>query len=430
MILPMYNAFQTMANLYLLWSCMSMQPGISNTVLIVECFQIMDILLSAARIVKSNTAVTAMQTSAKLVVAYYGKPDYIQYLGLVWAFSDFTRYSYHLIHNVPLIKTLRYSQYKLLYPIGIGLELMTILPAIDNSYAKFSVIGLYIAIFPHMYNHTSKMETNQYILETIDKYRSVSVDTDKFIVYGKNRYMFTEETLSAVKTKLSGARYNWKPHDSLANTMVLKDYGIQISWRLVYVIEYYGAFLLFPLMVQDGARIDVILWGIHYGKRVYESMFVHSFSSDTMPIANLFKNSAYYWGAAALLGYYARFESITMDSENICVIILWSLCQVGNGFCHYYLANLRSDVNSKEHILPTNILFRIVTCPNYTYEILGWALFACLGYTGLTPYFGVKVLFCMIGAGQMYLWAQGKKRRYKKLFGDKYKVSGVLLPGI
>jgi very-long-chain enoyl-CoA reductase len=390
----------------------------------------MDILLSAARIVKSNTAVTAMQTGAKLVVAYYGKPDYMKYLGLVWAFSDLVRYVYHLVPNMQFVKILRYSQYKLLYPIGVGLELMTILPAIDNSYAKFAVFGLYIAIFPHMYNHTSKMETNQYILSIINKYRSVSVDTDKFIVYGKNRYVFTDETLSVVKAKLSGSRYNWKPHTSEANTWVLKDYGLQISWRLVYVIEYWGAFILFPIMVQDGARLDVILWSIHYGKRIYESMFVHSFSSDTMPIANLFKNSAYYWGAAALLGYNAQFEMITMNAHNTFIVLLWSLCQIGNGFCHYYLANLRSDPTSREHILPTNILFQIVTCPNYTYEILGWALFACLGYNGLTTYFGVKVLFCMIGAGQMYQWARGKKRRYKKLFGDKYKVSGVLLPGI
>jgi very-long-chain enoyl-CoA reductase len=75
-------------------------------------------------------------------------------------------------------------------------------------------------------------------------------------------------------------------------------------------------------------------------------------------------------------------------------------------------------------------LFRIVICPNYTFEILGWALFACLGYNGLDAYFGVRTLFCAMGAAQMYQWACGKKKRYKKLFGDKYKVSGVLLPGV
>jgi hypothetical protein len=57
-------------------------------------------------------------------------------------------------------------------------------------------------------------------------------------------------------------------------------------------------------------------------------------------------------------------------------------------------------------------------------------LFALLGYNGLSSYFGVKALFCGIGAAQMYMWASGKRRRYKKLFGDKYKVAGNLLPGI
>jgi len=230
----------------------------------------------------------------------------------------------------------------------------------------------------------------------------------------------------------------------------------------VYLIEYFGAFVAFPLMVSDWRRPDVILWTIHYTKRLLESAFLHSFSSDTMQFANVFKNSAYYWGAGFLLGYFA--EGTEMNADPV-VIGLWCICQMGNAYCHYYLANLRSGRGQpavsplpsqgtyevgegastltrnpqsrgtavsllREHVLPTNFLFRIVCCPNYTFEILGWALFACLGYNGLDVYFGVKTLFCAMGAAQMYQWAHGKKKRYKKLFGDKYKVSGVLLPGV
>jgi very-long-chain enoyl-CoA reductase len=102
---------------------------------------------------------------------------------------------------------------------------------------------------------------------------------------------------------------------------------------------------------------------------------------------------------------------------------------MGNGYCHWYLASLRSDKTSREHILPMNVLFRWVVCPNYTFEIMGWALFSLLGDT-YGSYFVVRALFCFVGAFQMYTWAGGKKRRYKKLFGDKYKVTGNLLPGI
>jgi very-long-chain enoyl-CoA reductase len=428
-MLNLYNAVQSFANMYLLWSIMFKEQEIKQFVCIVECLQIMDVLLSASGIVKSNTIVTAIQTIGKFVVVYFGQYKYIRYLGGVWAFSDAVRYLYHVLPNISFVRTLRYSQYKVLYPIGVGLELATILPVIENVYLKNAVIALYIAIFPQMYNHTSKMETNQYILKLLNANKTSDSNTDNVVIYNKKRYSFSKDKFAYLRNKMSATRYNWKLEEKEKDTFVLKDYGIQISWRLVYLIEYFGAFVAYPLLVQNFTRLDVIMWLFHYGKRIFESAFVHSFSSDTMPLLNVFKNSAYYWGAGLLLGYYAQFVSIENDTHNIAISIIWCLCQAGNGFCHYYLANLRSG-NTKEHILPTNALFRIVTCPNYTFEIIGWGLFACLGYDGLTPYFGVKLLFCMIGACQMYLWAQGKKRRYKKLFGDKYKVTGVLLPGI
>jgi very-long-chain enoyl-CoA reductase len=425
-----YNAVQAMINFCLLGACF-FTTNVHPIARVVESFQICDVLLSASGMVRSNTATATMQIFAKLIVVVFGQSDYIHYLIGVWAFSDATRYAYHLLPNSRVMHTLRYSQYKVLYPIGVGLELVTILPVITNLYLKYGVIALYIAIFPQMFNHTSKMETKQHILRTLNTNVS-SIDKDIQVLFDKKTYYFSNSKYVELRNRLSAARYNWKAHDTEPNNYILRDYGIQISWRLVYLIEYFGAFVAFPLMVSDWQRVDVILWTIHYGKRLFESAFIHSFSSDTMPFANVFKNSAYYWGAGFLLGYYADKPTETPPcwGQSPVVIGLWFTCQLGNAFCHYYLANLRSGKNTREHILPTNVLFRIVSCPNYTFEILGWALFACLGYNGMNAYFGVKALFCTIGAAQMYQWARGKKRRYKKLFGDKYKVSGVLLPGV
>ena len=139
-IVSVYNVVQTMANLYLLSACFFM-TNIHPIAKIIECFQIGDVLFAASGMVRSNVATTAVQTSAKLIVVLFGQSDYIRYLAGVWALSDAVRYAYHTLPNVWLIRTLRYSQYKILYPIGVGLELATILPVITNPYLKYGVIG-------------------------------------------------------------------------------------------------------------------------------------------------------------------------------------------------------------------------------------------------------------------------------------------------
>jgi very-long-chain enoyl-CoA reductase len=359
-----------------------------------------------------------------MIVAFYGQTKYLNYLAAVWAFSDFIRYSYHLFPSNKILKYIRYSQYKILYPTGVGLELATLLPVL-SPYYQIGVSLLYVIVFPYMFNHTSKMESKVWLLEKLAKYNqsdgSVTID------YNKKMYTISQTSLKSLVYNLSpGSRYRLQAVADKDDKYILKDYGIQISWRLVYLIEYFGALIAFPYLVGDLTRIDTILWIAHYSKRLFESAFIHKFSNDTMPFTNVFKNSAYYWGAGLLIGYYAKDTEVT--NYNMFVVGAWIVCQLGNGYCHYYLANLRPP-GTKEHVLPTGALFRLVTCPNYTFEILGWALFACLT-TEYNMYFAVKALFCLVGAGQMYVWAKGKRRRYKKLFDDKYKVTGVLLPGV
>lgn len=50
--------------------------------------------------------------------------------------------------------------------------------------------------------------------------------------------------------------------------------------------------------------IAAACYTIHYVKRLYETLFVHRFSHATMPLMNLFKNCAYYWGFTAYVAYH------------------------------------------------------------------------------------------------------------------------------
>lgn len=105
-------------------------------------------------------------------------------------------------------------------------------------------------------------------------------------------------------------------------TLVVKDLGKQIGYRTVFVLEYLG-----PLAIWWYVRIftnfvhsyynpgylgyewsstqnlATILWTFHYGKRLFETFFVHKFSHATMPLFNLFKNCIYYWTFAFLIAY-------------------------------------------------------------------------------------------------------------------------------
>nr|BAN65910.1 3-oxo-5-alpha-steroid 4-dehydrogenase family protein [Babesia bovis] len=88
-----------------------------------------------------------------------------------------------------------------------------------------------------------------------------------------------------------------------------KDLGVQISWRLVFFLEYLGPLLILPLLyhfpgifyrTNDVPKNNVqvftfVMLMFHFTKRELESLFVHRFSRSTMPIRNLFINCFHYW---------------------------------------------------------------------------------------------------------------------------------------
>merc|ERR1719361_2834880 len=92
--------------------------------------------------------------------------------------------------------------------------------------------------------------------------------------------------------------------------LVFKDLGPQVSWRTVFLVEYFGPMLMhtlcfaIPSLFYPGTsikpktmtqKIAFAMIIIHYMKREFETVFVHRFSASTMPILNIFKNSFHYW---------------------------------------------------------------------------------------------------------------------------------------
>ncbi|XP_065070214.1 probable very-long-chain enoyl-CoA reductase art-1 [Rhopilema esculentum] len=216
-----------------------------------------------------------------------------------------------------------------------------------------------------------------------------------------------------------------------------KDLGPQVGWTTVFLTEYAGPLFIYPLFylrpsfiygegasttpIAEPVHLACACWCIHYAKRLLETVFVHRFSHGTMPIRNIFKNSMYYWGFTCLVSYFvnhplytpAKFGSIQIYGS----LIGFLLCEYGNFVIHCLLRDLRPPGTKERRIPypaknPLSWMFKLVSCPNYTYEIGAWMFFTTMTQT-LTA-----GLFCLAGFIQMAIWAKDKHRRYKKEFKD------------
>ncbi|KAI1175163.1 3-oxo-5-alpha-steroid 4-dehydrogenase-domain-containing protein [Nemania sp. FL0916] len=245
--------------------------------------------------------------------------------------------------------------------------------------------------------------------------------------------------------------------------IIVKDLGPQISWRLVYLCEYFGPLVFHPIFalalrnqlypsvypyikpfvppptltangsltsVQTAAFAMIML---HFVKRELEVLFVHKFSANTMPAPFIVRNSFFYWVFAGLLGaleVYAPFSpaarpaaflSSSLDVLGLALYVGGELC---NANVHWYLSTLRRPGETARKI-PSGLGFSLVTCPNYMFEIIAW-----IGIILVTRS-PTLVVFIVIGSYYMYIWGWGKEKAYRKQFGDKYKKKrSVMLPGL
>jgi very-long-chain enoyl-CoA reductase len=213
-----------------------------------------------------------------------------------------------------------------------------------------------------------------------------------------------------------------------------KDLGLQISWLLVFVLEYLGPILIHlfwflqlssPTPIQ---YVSVIMACLHFVKREYETLFVHRFSNGTMPFLNLPKNCFHYWVLGGVLVSWFVYQPgyqpwWTLGSLQIWVMGVWVLAQASNYITHCTLRDLRAP-GSKERRIPFGYGFDWVSCPNYTFEILGW-----ICYSLLVQHWSAW-FFTLVGGVQMYFWAVKKHKRYRKEFKEYPINRKVLIPGL
>ena len=67
-------------------------------------------------------------------------------------------------------------------------------------------------------------------------------------------------------------------------------------------------------------------------------------------------------------------------------------------------------------------MFRFVSCPNYTCEIMVWLCFNMIFWS----FWGT--LFAIVGALQMTVWALKKHKRYREEFPEYPKHRKAIIP--
>ncbi|KAJ7208047.1 3-oxo-5-alpha-steroid 4-dehydrogenase-domain-containing protein [Mycena pura] len=221
--------------------------------------------------------------------------------------------------------------------------------------------------------------------------------------------------------------------------LLVGDLGPQVAWRTVFITEYAGPLIIHPLIyhlpaVFYGAQVQhsalqksvYAMVMMHFLKREFETLFVHRFSHSTMPLRNIFKNSAHYYFLSGLLLAYDIYRPSfsapavagTWRDGPLLKIgwALWAYAELSNLSTHLTLRALR-PAGTNIRAIPRGYGFSApfqLTSPNYFFELLAWGT-VCLMSGSLSA-----GLFFVVSFLQMMPWAQKKHAAYKKEFGDKY----------
>ncbi|KAI8520293.1 hypothetical protein Bbelb_000470 [Branchiostoma belcheri] len=127
------------------------------------------------------------------------------------------------------------------------------------------------------------------------------------------------------------------------------------------------------------------LWCFHFMRRFVEVLFVHEYKRK-MSYVESFGAPVYYWlfgfwtglSLRPDLGYVNTYLSMFVIGS-----LMFFLGEVGNGVSHLQLRSLRSNKNThllyqtkSQHVVPNGLMFELVSCPHYFFEIVSWLGFS------------------------------------------------------
>jgi very-long-chain enoyl-CoA reductase len=190
--------------------------------------------------------------------------------------------------------------------------------------------------------------------------------------------------------------------------------------RVHNVVSYSGALIVFLSVLGFRARglelsltagLASALWSVHFVRRTLESAFLHRYSKPSIGPGDYLTEYVYYWGFGAWIAW-----SVTASTAHrplfwvqVLGLALFVLAETGNARAHLTLRRLRAP-GGRERQIPRGLLFRRVSCPHYSCEILSWVGFNLVTQTW------AGVAFMLVGAGILGAWAHTRHTAYQKEF--------------
>ena len=158
-----------------------------------------------------------------------------------------------------------------------------------------------------------------------------------------------------------------------SQTGMLGLYGLPWLIACGYIYSYFGphkgSFLISKNLVP-------ILWSLHFFKRITEVLFVHSYSGP-MELQTAVSIGIKYSLDVIGTSIFAGTNPLSLKTL-FTGVFLFILGELGNGYHHILLANLRKPAgklksDAKEYVVPTGGLFDFLVTPHYFFELTAMA---------------------------------------------------------
>ena len=227
-----------------------------------------------------------------------------------------------------------------------------------------------------------------------------------------------------------------KDHDITQDTeLYFEDLGLLINRHLAYFIFYIGPVFIVAYSfsnlkkVNETQNLIFFMSSFHYIKRCYESLYVHKFSINYLPIMYSFGAIIYYWGVYALCCSFFIFNSEFKEPEynkgilRYIILIIFIIAEIGNGLCHQEQTNQKKRNHGKRGI-PKGYGFDLTSSANYSWEFLSWICFSLIAGHWFSW------MFTTIGFISMLGLAINKHEEYKLTFPEYAKRTKRIIPFI